>query len=143
MKRLFVGLSLVLLLQCSSHTQKETELNTNSDGVKLTLTAHPRQGFTPFHVSFTARLSGVSENSQDHYCLQEEWDFGDGAVSSQQPNCAPYSDTAKIEHEFFADHVFADPGSYTVRFVLGVKENEVRSNPLQVTVLEGQPNLSD
>lgn len=135
-----LSLSLALLINCSSHTENDPGARTESGEPKITLTAHPRQGFAPFHVSFTARLTGVAENSKEHYCLQEEWDFGDGAVSSQQPNCEPYTDSTKIEQDFFAEHVFGDQGSFTVRFTLGDKK-KLRSNQLAIVVLEGKPNL--
>lgn len=145
-----MGLTLALFINCSSHKgtdsdagaggAKDPRTKTEAGAPKITLTAHPRQGFAPFHVSFTARLTGVPENSKEHYCLQEEWDFGDGAVSSQQPHCEPYTDSSNIEHDFFAEHVFGDPGSYTVRFVLGDK-NKLRSNQLGIVVLEGKPNF--
>jgi hypothetical protein len=149
MKIFLVGLAMALLINCSSHKEDGTASTTESGepGVmttsgdpKITLTAHPRQGFAPIHVSFSAKLSGVPDNSKDHYCLQEEWDFGDGAVSSQQPNCEPYTESSNIEREFFADHVFEDPGNFTVRFVLGDK-NKLRSNQLTVVVLEGKPKM--
>lgn len=149
MKILLVGLTLALMINCSSHRENAPGAETDSGDPgaktaagepKITLTGHPRQGFAPFHVSFTARLTGVPENSKEHYCLQEEWDFGDGAVSSQQPHCEPYTDSRTIEHDFFAEHVFGDPGSFTVRFVLGDKK-KLRSNQLGIVVLEGKPNL--
>lgn len=146
MKILLVSLTLALMINCSSHTENDPGSRSGSvektaaGEPKITLTAHPRQGFAPFRVSFTARLTGVPDNSKEHYCLQEEWDFGDGAVSSQQPHCEPYTDSITIEHDFFAEHVFGDQGSFTVRFVLGDKK-KLRSNQLGIVVLEGKPNL--
>ena len=38
-------------------------------------------------VSLNASLEGVSKTDAQYYCMQEEWEFGDGAVSSEQPDC--------------------------------------------------------
>ena len=103
--------------------------------VKLTIIADPRQGFAPVAISFKAQLSGASETDPAYYCLQEEWDFGDGSVSSDKPNCEPYAAGSKVTREFFVEHVYQNEGIYTAKFKLGDK---LRSNPVAVNVLENR-----
>jgi PKD domain len=105
---------------------------------KLVLSAQPRQGLAPHHVSISAKLEGVAENDPEWYCLKQEWDFGDGAVSAEEPNCDPYTPETKITTEFFADHTFEDPGHYPIRFKLG--DEKLWSNTAVVVVIEGRVN---
>jgi PKD repeat protein len=103
----------------------------------LTINAAPRQGFTPLRVTFRGELEGVVANDEEYYCLQEIWDFGDGAKSSEKPNCDPYSAESKVKTEFFMDHVYEKAGRYTVRLMLGEEDNEkIKSRQTSVAVLE-------
>ena len=126
-------LFIILLVGCSSH-QPQTE-QSSGEGPRLKLSAFPRQGFAPMRVSLNASLEGVSKTDAEHYCLQEEWEFGDGAVSSEQPDCAPIGeDGNEVKIEFFAEHVYSEAGNYTIWFTLGDKK--LKSNQIAVVVLE-------
>ena len=81
-------LTFLLLIDPATH-QIQSE---NSKKAKLILSAYPRQGFGPMHVSINAKLENVGKNDKEFYCLQEEWEFGDGAVSSEQANCEEFSE---------------------------------------------------
>ena len=133
MKLAFVFITLVWVLGCGGHTgpQATPSVPGNPD---LILSAQPRQGFSPLRVTFRVVLEGVADNSEEWHCLKEEWDFGDGSVSSQKPNCEQFTPDSKITTEFFSDHVFETPGGYTVGFTLGDKK--LRSNKVGVRVLE-------
>lgn len=90
----------------------------------------------PMRVSLNVDLQGVSENDKEYYCLPEEWDFGDGAVSAEQPNCEEFVDgKTKVNTHFFAEHVFEEDGNYTIRFTLG-DPVKIRSNQVGIVVLE-------
>ena len=130
------ALLIVCLFSCSSKsgTGSSPSDTASADGLKLVLGVSPRQGFAPLRVTFRGELQGVNENSEEHYCLQEEWDFGDGSVSTEKPNCDPHSPDTKIKTEFFADHVYETQGTYTVRLVLG--DEKVRSRQTTVVVIE-------
>jgi PKD repeat protein len=141
MRKFLIPLFLVLMAGCSSHQDPmQTNTSEKANPAKLTLTSHRRQGFTPLSVSFSAKLTGVNSNDKDYYCLKQEWDYGDGAVSSEEPNCEPFTETTKIEQDFVGQHTYGDPGNYTVRFTLGDKK--VRSNQVGIVVLEGNPSTS-
>jgi PKD domain len=129
-KILFFILICLLLIGPASH-QIQSE---NSKKPKLTLTAYPRQGFGPMRVSINGKLENVSKKDKEFYCLQEEWEFGDGAVSSEQANCEDFGDSTEVKLQFFAEHIYEEAGSYTIWLTLGDKK--IRSNQIAVVVLE-------
>ena len=100
----------------------------------MTITASPRQGFEPLRVTFRGVLETPDANDKDLYCLQEEWDFGDGAKSTEKPNCDPHSSDTKIKTEFFTEHVYEKFGNYSVRLSLG--DEKVRSRQIAIVILE-------
>jgi|GEM_PF-5162946 len=138
-KTIFLIVVLFSLVACSGHpaNEKDPAERASKSGVKLNLDASPRQGFVPLHVTLHGELEGAQENDPKYYCLQEEWDFGDGAKSTEKPNCDPYSATSKIKTEFFADRTYEKEGVYTIRLVLGEEGKEqIRSRQVSVKVLE-------
>jgi hypothetical protein len=132
-KILSVFLVFIGIFSCSARTSQQGS-GSAAPGVRLTVGASPRQGFAPMRVTFHGVLQGVAEQNKDYFCLQEEWDFGDGAKSSEKPNCDPSSAETKVKTEFFADHVYENEGTYIVRLVLG--DEKVRSRQISVVVLE-------
>jgi hypothetical protein len=80
-------------------------------------------------------LEGAADNDQSFYCLREEWEFGDGAVSAETPHCEPFGADTKISREFFADHVYRNTGVYAVRFKLG---DRFKASPISINVLENR-----
>ncbi|MCI0414086.1 PKD domain-containing protein [bacterium] len=133
MKRLFCVLLLLLIAGCSTRAPQQGSTTPSSE-TKLTITGSPRQGFEPMRVTFRGLLEVPDENDKDHYCLQEEWDFGDGAKSTEKPNCDPHSSDTKIKTEFFTEHVYEKHGNYNVRLTLGDKK--VRSRAISIVILE-------
>ncbi len=132
MRNIFIFLLIVYLLAGSALHQ--TQSATPAKKPKLVLTAYPRQGFGPMRVSINGTLEGVSKSDKDYYCLQEEWEFGDGAVSSEQANCEPFGEDSEIKTNFFAEHIYEDEGNYTIWLTLGDKK--IKSNQVVVIVLE-------
>ena len=134
----FGVLMVLLVLGCSSHPAKEESSGGHDkSSVKFELSAAPRQGFAPLHVNFKGTLEGVDPNDEKYYCLRENWDFGDGAASSEKPNCDPYGPEAKIRTDFFADHTYEKEGNYTIRLSLGEEGKEViRSRQISLRILE-------
>ncbi|HJZ10610.1 MAG TPA: hypothetical protein VJ521_00570 [Acidobacteriota bacterium] len=140
MKKSFLVIAVVLAISCSSRTPPQTDV-TESSSPKVSITAIPRQGFVPLRVSFHASLQGVEESNKDFYCLKEEWDFGDGSISTEQPHCETFREGSKITTAFFAEHVYETPGSYGAYFSLGEKK-AVRSGKAQVTAIESMRGYS-
>jgi hypothetical protein len=141
-KNLLIIALFLLCVSCSSRPASQQESPDQSSGdLKLTLNASPRQGFAPLHVSFQANFTGAGTNDHKYYCLQEEWDFGDGAKSTEKPNCDPYGPDTKIKTEFFVDHTYEKEGSYTIRFSLGEEgKDQIHSRQVSVLVLERSLN---
>lgn len=121
--------------QTESKDSKDSKKSKKAN-VKLVVDASPRQGLSPHHASINAKLEGVEDNDQEWYCLKQEWDFGDGSISSEEPQCDPFTPETKITKEFFVDHNYEDPGYFKIRFKLG--DDKLRSNAITVVVLEGQ-----
>jgi PKD domain len=132
-KILLPALLFIFMVGCSAKTSQQGS-DSPVKGVRLTLGASPRQGFAPMRVTLHAVLELPSDEDQEYYCLQEEWDFGDGAKSTEQPNCDPFSPGTKVKTEFFTDHMYEKSGTYTVRFMLG--DEKIRSRQVSVVVLE-------
>ena len=88
-----------------------------------------------------ATLQGVSENDQEWYCLKEEWDFGDGTISTEERECEPFTAETNVVTNYFTEHTYDDPGYYKVRFKLG--DDKLKSNQVTVVVLEGQLENKD
>jgi hypothetical protein len=126
-----------LITACSSHKSTEDPQASSEDGPRLKLSAFPRQGFAPMRVSFNGILEGVSQTDAEYYCLQEEWEFGDGAVSSEQPNCVPLGEEgSELKVNFFVEHLYYEKGTYTIWLTLGDKK--IKSNQVAVVVLESE-----
>lgn len=135
MKRTFLLIAIACTLGCAGgHSNPQTIPSAAPGNPSLILSAIPRQGFSPLRVSFRVILDGVAENDVEWHCLKEEWDYGDGSISSQKPNCEPLTADSKITTEFFSDHVYEIPGGYTASFTIGDKK--LRSNKVGVRVLE-------
>jgi hypothetical protein len=135
-----IWIAAVLAILCTSgsqigQTESKDKKESKKPNVKLVLDASPRQGLSPHHASMNAKLENVAENDEEWYCLKQEWDFGDGSISSEEPQCDPFTPETKILTEFFADHTYDDPGHYPIRFKLG--DDKVRSNTVTVVVIEG------
>jgi hypothetical protein len=124
MKRVFCLLVAVLIAAGSNGAASKKP--------SLRISVDPRQGFAPMHVTFHATLKEVSEDDKDYHCLKEEWDFGDGSVSSEQPDCQSTDNKTKLE--FIVDHTYDDKGNYTAHLTLGDKK--LRSNQVSVVVLQ-------
>ena len=137
-KKSLCVLILFLTLACSSHPAKEESSGGHDkSSIKFDLSAVPRQGFAPLHVSFKGTLQGVDPKDAKYLCLRENWDFGDGAVSSEKPNCDEKDPDIKVKTDFFADHTYENEGNYTIRLSLGEEGKEViRSRQVSLRILE-------
>jgi hypothetical protein len=84
----------------------------------VSLRALPRVAEAPARVLFTAELSG-GEDSEELYCPDLEWTWGDGTRSVQQGSCAPYKagETA-VQREYTTEHEYRKPGRPRVVLVM-------------------------
>ena len=84
---------------------------------KLDLRASPRLAFPPVEVFVVAELVGGEEN-EDFYCPGLEWDWDDGARSSNEGDCAPFQAGMELERRFTAHHAYRAAGEYTIRLTI-------------------------
>jgi PKD repeat protein len=147
MKRSLFLIVLLASLSCTTRSSTPGDVTQPSSSVKVNVTAIPRQGFVPLRVSFHATLQGVDASNKDFYCLKEQWDFGDGAISTEQPHCETFQEGSEITTAFFVEHVYEKPGSYGAFFSLGEEKGEqknvVRSSKVQVTAIESMRGYSE
>jgi len=133
LKWFFLLMMAACVLGCGGHTAPQTTPSASGEP-RLVLSGNPRNGFNPLRVTFRVVLDGVAENNQEWHCLKEEWDYGDGSISSQKPYCEEFTADSKITTEFFNDHVYEIPGGCAASFTLGDKK--LRSNKVGVRILE-------
>lgn len=77
----------------------------------LTLRATPGVSFAPANVLLVAELVGgdVTENL---YCPEVEWDFGDGRRSISQADCEPFGADSSLERRFLVRQSYVRAGEY-------------------------------
>ncbi len=138
-KILFYPALLFFLITACSGKMDQQASAASSSKPKLNISASPRQGFAPLRITFRGQLEGVEPNDKEYYCLQEEWDYGDGAKSTEKPNCDPHTPDSKVKTEFFTEHVYERHGNYTVRLVLG--DEKLRSRSVTVIIVERDRGL--
>ena len=56
----------------------------------LSLKATPPIAFSPARMVVSAELKGGSDETDDYYCPNLEWDWGDGTKSESNQDCAPF-----------------------------------------------------
>jgi hypothetical protein len=70
--------------------------------------------WAPVNVRVRAELEGTPENTEEYYCLEEEWEWGDETESTYEPDCDPYEEGAELKRIYSATHTFRYPGTYTI-----------------------------
>jgi PKD repeat protein len=98
--------------------------------VYTTLSADVVEGAAPLAVNFTGRLVGGPDNSQDYYCVESTFEFGDGSAQSAIPSCVEWTPGVQISREYSASYVYDEPGTYEATFGLGGTQSE----PLGIVV---------
>ena len=79
-----VAASISLSAQDDKKDQKEQKK------ASLTLKANPPIAFSPAKMVVSAELKGGSDETDDYYCPNLEWDWGDGTKSESNQDCAPF-----------------------------------------------------
>ena len=68
-------------------------------------------------IQFSARLKGELGETEEFYCLDEIWDWGDGTESVYEPDCEPYSPGTELKRDFSDSHAFGK-GRWNIAFAL-------------------------
>jgi len=112
----------------------------DDDKPELTLRARPQVAFAPAEISFTARLRGGPDDSEEFYCLSAEWDWGDDTVSESIFDCDPYEPgVSEIRRRFSRRHSFNRGGRYQVRLSLKRRDDVVAFIRTSVVIQGGLP----
>lgn len=108
---------------------------------KISVTANPSMGMSPFRAVVTADLSGITDDSEEFYCPSVEWEWGDDTRSTNTADCDPFvAGKTEVKRRFAADHVFQTSGEYRVQFRLKKKDKTIGSGS---TVIRVRPGLGD
>jgi hypothetical protein len=78
---------------------------------RVELRAWPAFSFAPATVR--ARIS-VHEVTEDLYCADVAWLWGDGEISTHGEDCARWKDVRVNEDRYNGEHVYRFPGRFTV-----------------------------
>jgi plastocyanin len=107
----------------------------------MELRSSPRFAFSPANILFTAELKG-GDDVEELYCPEVEWEWGDGGKSVKEADCDPWTDGAKIERRFTANHTFQFAGVYRVKATLRKTGKNILSQTLTLTIRAGLGDTS-
>ncbi len=102
----------------------------------LDLRVSPRFSFSPAELMFTAELKG-GDDTEEYYCPEIEWEWGDGGKSVQEADCDPWKPETEIERRFVGRHVFVESGIYETRVTLRKADRTIATRSIDVTVRPG------
>ena len=127
--------ALIVVLVAGSHTGAQDD-----DKPELTLRPRPQVALAPAEITFTGRLRGGSDNSEEFYCLSAEWDWGDDTVSESIFDCDPYEPgVSEIRRRFSRRHSFQYGGRYQVSLSLKRRNDVVAFERTSVVINGGFP----
>ena len=104
----------------------------------LSLRATPPVGFTPLRVHLVANVRDGSDDYAEFYCAGVEWDWGDSTTSENSMDCDPYeAGKSTIQRQYSADHIYRQPGQFTITIKLKQKKKQVAASSTSVQVRAG------
>jgi len=110
----------------------------------LALKATPPIAFSPARMVVSAELKGASDETDDYYCPNLEWDWGDGTKSESNQDCAPFeAGKSTVERRFSATHIFEIAGQYRVMLRLRRGTKTIVSGNINVQVKPGVRDQSE
>ena len=110
----------------------------------LALKANPPIAFSPAKMVVSAELKGGTEETDDYYCPNLEWDWGDGTKSESNQDCAPFeAGKSTIDRRFSASHTFEIAGQYRVMLRLRRGTKTIVSGTINVQVKPGVRDQSE
>ena len=109
----------LLILSLSLSIASATILVAQDDKPELTLRASPNASLAPADILFVGRLRGGKDDHEEFYCLNAEWDWGDGTISQSSFDCEPYEPgISEIRRRFSRRHSYQTGGRYQIRLHL-------------------------
>lgn len=85
----------------------------------LSLKATPAMSFAPARIVIVAELKGGSDDSEELYCPNVEWEWGDDTTSTADADCEPYvAGKSQIKRRYTIEHRYKNPGAFRIRLFL-------------------------
>jgi hypothetical protein len=104
----------------------------------LDLRASPQIAFSPARIVVTAELRNVAPDSEELFCPQVEWDWGDGTQSTAMADCGPFeAGTSETKLRYVQQHTFEYPGRFKVMLRLRRGNQTLVSGSTTLTVRAG------
>jgi hypothetical protein len=100
---------------------------------RLDLRLTPRVAFSPVSVVAIAELNG-GDDLEDFYCPALEWEWGDGARSEYEADCAPFDSKESFDRRFFGHHDYRIAGDYSVKLTLRRSQRAIAAVTNTVTI---------
>lgn len=126
-----------LVLGPSNALQAREQGKQKEQKVSLSLKANPAVSFAPARVVFVAELKGGSDATDDLYCPNVEWEWGDLTTSVVEADCDPFvAGKSEIKRRYTIEHQFKNPGAFKVVLRLKKGQKIVAANT-QITVRAG------
>jgi hypothetical protein len=129
-------LSLVALLLLGVATTPLQAAGAKPKKPKLDLRVAPSMGTAPVEVTVFLSLRG-GDDLEEFYCPEIESDWGDGAKSSQAPDCAPFEPGTPLTRHFSIGHLYRQGGYYEVRVQLRKADKTIATGEATVRVQAG------
>jgi hypothetical protein len=96
----------------------------NAAEVYTALTADVVEGAAPLTVNFAGELVGGPDDSQEFYCVESMFEYGDGIAQSAIPDCVEWEPGIDVQRRFTSNYIYDEPGEYQVTFSLAGVESE-------------------
>lgn len=137
-----VAQALGLALSACVFFQFNTALQAREQGgnkkPSLSLKANPAVSFAPARVVLVAEVKGGSNDYEELYCPNVEWDWGDFTTSTVEADCEPYAPgKSEIKRRYTVEHQFKNPGTYKIYLRLKKGSKIVGSANTQVQIRAG------
>ena len=124
-----------LFLVSSSALQARAQGNKEPS---LSLKATPAISFAPARIVIVAEVKGGSNDFEDFYCPNVEWDWGDDTTSTADTDCDPYvPGKSEIKRRYTVEHRYKNSGAYKIVLRLKKADKIVATANAQVQVRAG------
>ena len=120
----------------SSHALQAREQGNKKPS--LSLKATPAISFAPARIVIVAEVKGGSNDFEDFYCPNIEWDWGDDTTSTANSDCDPYvPGKSEIKRRYTVEHRYKNSGAYKIVLRLKKGDKIVATANTQVQVRAG------
>jgi hypothetical protein len=132
--------TITAIVLCLSCTDPGAAQDNQSKKPSLSLRVASNLSTAPSNVRATAVLRGGSNDTEDLYCPQIEWEWGDDTTSESSADCDPYQvGKSRITRRYSARHTFHYGGHYKVTIRLKQKRRTVLSASTNLRI-QGAPS---